>query len=243
MIRLLHIIAMGLLGLFTVSCLAGDGSEYLPGGSKFKKDAAYGQALCKSGDFICKKTRILDKWRYHFEDHHDLEIAQRLNRTNVPLMYRPWYITPHDIAKINYLTLSPLPQHKETHGKKLLFVDLGKFAYGAYDENGDLVKWGPETAGEKICDDNGKSCLTVTGDYTVYRKGGSKCYSRTYPRDTDGGASMPYCMFYYRGYAIHGSSLSGFINRSKGCIRIFDEDAKWLSKHFVKLGTEVIVIK
>ena len=38
-----------------------------------------------------------------------------------------------------------------------------------------------------------------------------------------------------------GATMSGFINRSAGCIGLFKADAKWLNHEFVKRGTIVVV--
>ena len=54
---------------------------------------------------------------------------------------------------------------------------------------------------------------------------------------------MPFCMFFYHGYAMHASYLPGY-HASHGCIRLFYEDAEWLNKNFVDMGrrgTKVIV--
>src|SRR3989338_2724883 len=52
----------------------------------------------------------------------------------------------------------------------------------------------------------------------IFRIGGADCYSNEFPLETGGGAPMPYCLFFHGGAALHGSTLSGFINRSGGCV-------------------------
>lgn len=91
------------------------------------------------------------------------------------------------------------------------------------------------------CSDTHEDCQSAAGAFKIYRIQGENCQSSKYPLDRNGGAPMPYCMHYYKGYAIHGSTLSGFVNRSRGCIRLFYSDAKWLNEDFVRLGTAVIV--
>ena len=58
---------------------------------------------------------------------------------------------------------------------------------------------------------------------------------------------MPYCMHFFRGYALHGSrTVPGYAD-SHGCVRMFIEDARWLNEEFIDVpgegyqGTRVIV--
>lgn len=74
--------------------------------------------------------------------------------------------------------------------------------------------------------------------------------STVFPRradGNDGGALMPYCMHFFRGYALHGSyDVPGF-RASHGCVRMFIEDARWLNEEFIDLpgdgmkGTRVVI--
>lgn len=201
----------------------------------------YGATLCHHTGYHCVSVESGDTWAELWPDFQSREKIMRLNRTNVALMYRDWVVVPDHIDDMPYMALSPLPKRMNTKGKKLLYISLAKFAFGAYDSKGNLVYWGPVSAGANHCRDVGGSCLSKTGHFTVYRMHGKNCVSGKYPLETHGGAPMPYCMYYYKGFAIHGSTLSGFINRSAGCIRLFYDDAKWLNHHFVKIGTRVIV--
>jgi L,D-transpeptidase ErfK/SrfK len=216
-------------------------SEYMIGGEKFIPDTEYFYKLCQDPHFKCRKVKRSDTWRGLFPNDKERELMMRLNRTNVPLQYRNEILLPKNIAQLNYQHLSPFPQQRDTHGKRVLYIDLDKFAFAAYDKEGRQILWGPASGGKPWCEDTKSSCLTAKGDFHVYRIKGEECQSGTYPLDTKGGAEMPYCMYYYKGFAIHGSTLSGFINRSRGCIRLFESDAKWLNQQFVQLGTEVIV--
>jgi lipoprotein-anchoring transpeptidase ErfK/SrfK len=74
--------------------------------------------------------------------------------------------------------------------------------------------------------------------------------STAFPRRADGfhgGAPMPYCMHFYRGYALHGSTTVPGYRASHGCIRMFIEDARWLNEEFIDLpysnqkGTKVVI--
>lgn len=202
---------------------------------------AYGSSLCALPGFKCIRISPRATWYHMWSDEHKREIVMRLNRTNVALKYRHWLVVPNHLRHVDYMRFSPLPNHVTPTGKKLLLIDLRVFAFAAYDANGDLVYWGPATGGKKWCSDTKEDCQSAVGKFKIYRMQGENCKSSKYPLDTKGGAPMPYCMHYHKSFAIHGSTLSGFNNRSRGCIRLFYSDAKWLNKDFVKLGTKVIV--
>lgn len=110
----------------------------------------------------------------------------------------------------------------------------------AINHKGDVVKSGRASGGRNYCPDIGRSCRTPSGTFRVLRKGDANCHSNSYPVGK-GGAPMPYCMFYSKHYAIHGSSNVPDYNASHGCIRVTPSAARWLHKHFIKIGTKVIV--
>lgn len=201
----------------------------------------YGQTLCKNPDYYCRRVTDQDHWYSLFPNFQQREEVMRLNRTNVSLRYRDWLAVPKDFSKTSYMDMSPLPTQINTHGKKMVVVNLKLFAFGAYDPSGKLIYWGPVSSGRAKCFDNDKRCTTVKGKFRMYRIGGENCVSNEFPLETHGGAPMPYCMFVHGGTAMHASTLSGFINRSSGCIRLFDDDALWLNKHFVHKGLTVVV--
>jgi len=207
----------------------------------YEVEEPYGKSLCALPGFKCIRVGPHDTWYQRWHNEHQREIVMRLNRTNVALKYRHWLLVPDRMSHLNYMQLSPFPEHIKSSGHKLLLVDLRVFAFAAYNAEGNLVYWGPATGGQKWCSDTKEDCRTAVGRYKIYRIQGENCKSSKYPFDTKGGAPMPYCMHYYKGFAIHGSTLSGFNNRSRGCVRVFYSDAKWLNKNFVKLGTRVIV--
>lgn len=201
----------------------------------------YGAQLCQLPGFSCFAVKENQTWAALFPNEHQRELVMRLNRTNVALRYRRWIVVPMHWKSVDYISLSPLPEHLPTLGNKLILVDLRVFAFGAYDRDGDLIYWGPASGGRSYCDDIGQDCQSAVGRFKIYRIQGEQCKSSEYPLESKGGAPMPYCMHYYKGYAIHGSSLLGFVNRSRGCIRIFYSDAKWLNEYFAELGTLVVV--
>lgn len=110
----------------------------------------------------------------------------------------------------------------------------------AVDDSGRIVKSGRASGGSTYCRDIRRSCRTPQGTYYVHSKGGPGCRSSRYPLG-GGGAPMPYCMFFSRYYAIHGSYDVPNYNASHGCIRVTPADAAWLSRNFVRIGTRVIV--
>ena len=75
----------------------------------------------------------------------------------------------------------------------------------------------------------------------VFRKEGYDCESSTFPVGK-GGAPMPYCTFFNRGIAFHGSKQVPGYNASHGCVRMYTEDARWINTVFVDMGkTRVFV--
>src|SRR3990167_8423843 len=179
----------------------------------------YGQSLCHTPGFHCQVVSKGDTWYSLFPDFQQREEVMRLNRTNVALQYRNWIAVPNDFSTMSYMDMSPLPLHRDTHGKRLLVVNLALFAFGAYDKQGSLLYWGPVSSGAPKCEYVNGVCRTVTGKFRVFRAEGEDCTSGKYPLETHGGAPMPYCMYFHGGFALHGSTLSGFINRSSGCVR------------------------
>lgn len=113
-------------------------------------------------------------------------------------------------------------------------------SYKAINDNGTVIKTGKASGGSSWCKDIKRSCRTPVGSYRVWSKGGPGCKSSRYPRPR-GGAPMPYCMFFSKYYAVHGSYDVPNHNASHGCVRVTPSDAKWLSHHFMDIGTKVIV--
>lgn len=107
-------------------------------------------------------------------------------------------------------------------------------------KNGKVIRTGRGSGGKGYCPDIKRSCRTPTGTYHVISKGGSGCRSSRYPVGK-GGAPMPYCMFFSKYYAIHGSPDVPNHNASHGCIRVKPSDARWLSNNFIHVGSKVIV--
>jgi lipoprotein-anchoring transpeptidase ErfK/SrfK len=76
--------------------------------------------------------------------------------------------------------------------------------------------------------------------FHIISKGGPGCKSSRFPIGR-GGSPMPYCMFFSKYYAVHGSYEVPNHNASHGCIRVTPSEASWLSHNFMHVGTKVIV--
>lgn len=141
-----------------------------------------------------------------------------------------------------------LPSYITPPGEKLIIVDPRIHAFGAYDANGRLLRSGMTTAGNRWCADIGRPCRTKAGTFRIFSLGGAGCKSSKYPLP-NGGAKMPYCMFFNGSQAIHGSNEVVYGNVSHGCVRVHVADARWLRFNFVEgpnksnnyRGTRVIV--
>ena len=133
------------------------------------------------------------------------------------------------------------PPTRPATGSKIIIVDPNEHAWGAYDPNGTLVAQGPASAGRGFCPDINSACKTPSGTFSVYRKEGADCKSNIFPIP-EGGAPMPYCMYFHGGYALHGSYEVPNYNASHGCVRLHPSDAQWLSQNFVTIGTKVTIL-
>lgn len=134
------------------------------------------------------------------------------------------------------------PKEIKATGKKQFVFDPKVAAWAAYDAEGHRVMTGSGSGGKDFCEDVGKPCRTVTGNFRVYTKKGPDCRSGEYPLKTEGGARMPYCMYFYRGFTIHAAYEVPAYNSSHGCIRIWPSAAKWLNEEFIEIGTQVTVL-
>lgn len=190
-------------------------------------DPYYGKHLCNTNEYTCIKLKKNDSWKTLFPNKYHRELVQRLNRTNKGLWNRNWILVPNDVNK-DYMSFSPLPFYTDTNNKKTIIIDISELAFGAYDKDGELVHWGPVNPGKD-------SSQTVRGtDFQIYRKGDASCWSKKYE------SYIPYCMFFHKGFAMHGYSMPGY-PASHGCVRIYNDDALWLNKNFADYKTRVIV--
>ncbi len=124
--------------------------------------------------------------------------------------------------------------------EKVFVFDPSQHMWFAYDD-GQLVNSGVASGGSNYCRDLKRPCHTPTGVFRVLRKEGADCKSTIFPIPY-GGAPMPYCMYFTRGFAIHGSyEVVPGRNVSHGCIRVYPAAALWLSQNFIDVGTKVVV--
>jgi len=202
----------------------------------------FSETLCLDSQFDCIEIQEGQTWDSLWEDATYRQELKKLNRLNLKLRPGMKIAVPRDKDFFTHPQSSPLPTEITPSGEKQIQVDLSKLAWGAYDEQGKLVQWGAASGGKSWCPDTQAVCKTISGEFSIVRKKGASCKSGKFPLG-EGGAPMPYCMFFKGGYALHGSySVPGY-NASHGCVRIFPEDAKWLNEEFSKKAEDKGAVK
>lgn len=212
--------------------------------------ARYGESLCKDPDYTCIKIKKGENWGNLFPNPEAEDMVRRINRMNITLRVGMTIAIPKNLDYLTIYDVSPFPRYIEAEGEKTIFVSQKKLAWGAYNEEGELLWWGPISSGKDGCIKQKGGCSTPAGSYRIIRKQDSSCISSAYPRRANGqngGAEMPFCMHFFRGYALHGSATVPGFRASHGCVRLFTEDARWLNEEFIDLpgngskGTRVII--
>ncbi|MBA4696239.1 MAG: L,D-transpeptidase [Legionella sp.] len=210
----------------------------------------YGEKLCNQPGFSCINVKSGQTWHRLFPDAGARDLLQRINRTNLRLRAGMQLAVPQALDRLTVYDIAPLPHYIESNGEKIIYVNQEKLAWAAYDEAGEMVWWGPISAGSPHCSAVGGQCKTPTGVYRIIRKQGFECISTAFPRRSNGqhgGAKMPFCMHFFQGYALHGSTEVPGYPDSHGCVRMFVKDAQWLNEAFVDIpgggmqGTRVII--
>jgi hypothetical protein len=210
----------------------------------------FADTYCHSSDYVCLKINHGDTWDGLFPNPEERDIVRRINRMNIRLHPGITIAVPRHIERLTIYDVSPFPRYIQAEGEKTIYVSQKQLAWGAYDEAGELVWWGPVSSGTEHCVGVRGNCLTPSGSFRVIRKQDVECTSTVFPRranGVDGGAVMPYCMHFFRGYALHGSDEIPGYRASHGCIRLFTEDARWLNEEFITLpgggmkGTKIII--
>ncbi len=213
------------------------------------KPVYYGPGLCASPQYECVKVGPGQSWEKLFPDEQQMDLVQRVNRSYNSLWAGKEIVVPKDLSHVTLIDLSPFPIKIDTEHEKEIVVDQDKLAWAAYDENGQLVKWGPIASGGDRCSDNSSpTCRTMTGIFRIFSKEDVRCKSNVFPIGK-GGAKMPYCMYFHKGLALHGSDDIPGYRASHGCVRMFTRDAKWLNQEWVQvtneqkniLGTKVVI--
>lgn len=197
----------------------------------------FGSGLCNNPQFECIKIASSTSWDKLFPDEQQRDLVQRVNRTYNYLYAGKIIAVPRHLEDINILNYSPFPKKIKSGEGKQVIVDQNKLAWGAYGADGELVNWGPIASGSSKCSDSNHSCATLTGVFRVFSKEDSRCKSDVYPIGK-GGAKMPYCMYFHKGFAMHGSDDMPGYRASHGCVRLFVRDAKWLNETFVDVTNE-----
>ena len=211
--------------------------------------ASYTSKLCKYEGIECIHVKRGQSWESMFPAEHDRGIVMRLNRMNTQIWPGMVIAVPNNVSDADIMDYSPFPKSISAPHEKMIIVDPNVVAWGAYDPDGTLVRWGPVSAGQNYCEDIDLPCQTKSGEFRVFSLGSSDCYSTKFPLP-DGGAPMPYCMYFNNGQALHGepNGLPGY-NASHGCVRLYVSDAEWLRYDFIEgpnasnnfRGTRVIV--
>ncbi len=194
----------------------------------------YGTGLCDQPQFECIKAK--GSWERMFPDEKERDLVQRLNRSYNDLWTGKTIVVPKNLKELTLLDIAPFPKKMEVTEKQII-VDQDKLAWGAYDADGNLVNWGPISSGVDKCPDSNRACRTMTGIFRMFSKEDSRCKSDVYPVGR-GGAKMPYCMYFHKGFAMHGSNDIPGHRASHGCVRMFTRDAKWLNQEFVEISTD-----
>lgn len=210
----------------------------------------FAEKFCSQPDFSCTKIKTGDSWEKLFPDAETLDIVRRVNRMNTRLKPGMVIAVPKNLDRLTIYDVSPFPRYIDGTGEKSIYISQKELAFAAYDGEGELVWWGPVSSGNEKCQGVFGGCVTPSGSFRIIRKQDIDCISTAFPRRADGmngGAEMPYCMHFFRGFALHGSEQVPGFRASHGCVRLFTEDARWLNEEFVDLpqgemkGTRVII--
>lgn len=197
----------------------------------------YGKELCGFPQYECIKITGGQSWETLFPDPEQRDLVQRVNRTYNSLWTGREIAVPKNLPYINLFDISPFPIKMSDVTEKQIVVDQDNLAWAAYDAQGNLVKWGPISSGRDKCSDSNHSCRTLTGIFRMFSKENVRCSSDVFPIGK-GGAKMPYCMYFHKGFAMHGADDIPGYRASHGCVRMFTADAKWLNETFVELSSE-----
>lgn len=180
-------------------------------------------------------------WDSLYPNAEEQDIIRRVNRMNIRLQPGMRIAIPKNIDRLSIYDVSPFPRYIESEGEKTIYVSQKNLAWAAYDAEGELIWWGPISSGIDGCRGATGSCETPNGSFRIIRKQDIDCVSTAFPRRADGnngGALMPYCMHFFKGYALHGSYEVPGYRASHGCVRMLIEDARWLNEEFVTTAEE-----
>ncbi len=199
------------------------------------------QTLCDDPRLYCIVVHKGETWYSLFPDPARRDLVMRINRMNTQIWPGMRIAIPRDPYSADNMQYTPFSPYRVPTGKKMLIYSPALNAWAAYGPAGNIIRWGPASSGQNWCPDLGRPCHTPSGSFKVYEKRGPGCVSTKFPKP-DGGAPMPYCMFFKGGFAMHGSHGVPGYNASHGCVRMFVDDAQWLNQDFINIGTQVIIL-
>ncbi len=135
-------------------------------------------------------------------------------------------VTPTHV--LSYLSTFNIPQDQLANEGRWIDVDVSEQRVTAFDGD-NLVRSFLVSTGTA-------AHPTVTGQFRVY----TKLYSTAMAGPGYYLPGVPYTMYYYKGYALHGTYWhSNFgVPMSHGCINLWTPDAEWLF-NFASIGTLV----
>lgn len=198
----------------------------------------FGESLCQNKGFHCLTVKRHDSWHSLFKSDRDRLIVKKVNRYSDFL--RPGMVIAVPDNMSSDADLSPMPLSIPSPNEQMVIISKKYQAWAAYTSEGKQVRWGPVSLGKEKCSGN-EDCSTPSGMYRANYKSGKNCYSKSYPKlidGTGGGAAMPYCIQFYKGYFIHaGAPLPGYAS-THGCVNLFWNDAKWLNEVFIQTKTK-----
>ena len=110
------------------------------------------------------------------------------------------------IERSTIYDVSPFPRYIEADGEKTIYVSQKKLAWGAYDEDGRTIMVGSHfLASENVsCGGLWYSNWLIPGHQKTGYRMCFHCISQKGKRGKWWDL-MPYCMHFFRGYALHGS--------------------------------------
>jgi len=196
--------------------------------------------ITPQGIFTTEKI-VIPTWEMLWPNETEREIVMKINRRNIKLQKGDVLAVPCDMQGKTFMDYSPFPYQIKTT-EKLIIWDPSLLAFGAYDADGTLLRWGPGVGGRDFCPDIHRSCRTKVGTFRIIKKEKADFRSSRYPLGCSGlsCAKMPWAMFFQENYAFHAGNLPG-ANASHGCVRLFYSDSLWLNKNFLEIGTRVII--
>lgn len=162
------------------------------------------------------------------------------NYSNADQYYTHSYKHHHHTHYGSRRSYGSMPSKISSTGEKVIIVNPNIHKFGAYSADGTLLRSGTATAGSNWCPDIHRPCRTRAGTFRIFSLGSSGCRSTRYPVGR-GGAPMPYCMYFNKNQALHGSHEVVNGNISHGCVRLHVDDAAWIRFNFAHVGTKVVI--